>query len=307
MELRQLLYFTAVADEGGFARAAESLHIGQPAVSQQVARLERELGIRLFDRSTRHVRLTREGERLLPEARSVLAAVERTRGVAASLASSGGGDLRLGTGPAPDRRLYPLLARLADRAPGLRVGFTKARPAERAEGVRSGRLDAALVRDLEPDPGLELVPLWSDPLLAALPAGHPLAEREALALEELGGLPVRLADPRSNPPFHRLVTRAFREAGIDPDPGPPFTRLQETLADIAHAPPSWTLFYPVGEPPPLPGIAYRPLPGLRSTVQLALPPGPPTPAVRHLLAALHEGPDGRAGERLPDSPNDARA
>jgi DNA-binding transcriptional LysR family regulator len=297
VELRQLAYFTAVADEGGFARAAEALHIGQPAVSQQVGRLERELGLRLFDRSTRHVRLTPEGARLLGEARAVLAAVERTRRVAADLASTGTGTgagtktLHLGTGPAPDARLYPVLAALAARESGPRVRITKARLAERLEGVRSRALDAALVRDLDDEPGIELLPAWSDPLIAAIPSGHPLADGDALSLKLLGDLPVRLADHRHNPPFRRLVARAFHEAGIDPPAGPPFTRLQETLADMAHAPPSWTLFYPVGPPPPLPGIAYRSLDGVRSRVQLALPPGPPSPAVRHFLAVLPGDPD----------------
>ncbi|WP_121183136.1 LysR family transcriptional regulator [Nocardiopsis sp. Huas11] len=294
MELRQLAYFTAVADEGGFARAAAALHVGQPAVSQQVGRLERELGLRLFDRSTRHVRLTAAGERLLGEARAVLAAAERMRRVAADLASAGAGTrtLHLGTGQAPDAHLYPVLAALAARPEAPRVAITKAQLAERLEGVRSGGMDAALVRDLEDEPGLELLPAWSDPLIAAIPSDHPLADGDTLSLRLLGDLPVRLAEHRHNPPFRRLVARAFLQAGIDPPEGPPFTRLQETLADMAHAPPSWTLFYPVGPPPPLPGIVYRPLEEVRSRVRLAVPPGPPSPAVRHLLAVLPGDPDG---------------
>ncbi|MGW8531894.1 LysR family transcriptional regulator [Nocardiopsis sp. NPDC055824] len=292
MELRQLAYFAAVADEGGFARAAEALHVGQPAVSQQVRRLERELGLRLFDRSTRHVRLTPAGARLLDEARAVLATAERTRRVASDLAATAAaaGSLRLGTGPAPDERLYPVLAALAARAPELRVAIAKAGLAERLQGVRSGGLDAALVRDLEREPGLVLLPAWSDPLVVALPSRHPLADADALSLKHLGDLPVRLADRRRNPPFRRLVERAFHAAGIDPPEGPPFTRLQETLPDMAHAPPSWTLFYRVGEPPPLPGIVYRPLAEVRSRVRLAVPPGPPSAAVRHLLGVLPEDP-----------------
>lgn len=111
VELRQLAYFVAIADEGGFARAAEALHVGQPAVSQQLRRLERELGVVLFERTTRRVRLTAEGDRLLPEARAVLAAAERTRRLAAELA--GASSLRLGTSPAPGRRLPGLLAAIA--------------------------------------------------------------------------------------------------------------------------------------------------------------------------------------------------
>src|SRR4051794_772861 len=79
VELRQLRYFVTVAEEQGFGRAAERLHVVQPAVSQQIRRLERELGVALFERSTRHVRLSPAGERLLPEARTALAAADRVR------------------------------------------------------------------------------------------------------------------------------------------------------------------------------------------------------------------------------------
>ncbi|WP_051426144.1 LysR substrate-binding domain-containing protein [Jiangella gansuensis] len=295
MELRQLAYFVAVADEGGFARAAESLHVGQPAVSQQLRRLERELGVVLFDRTTRRVRLTAEGGRLLPEARAVLAAAERTRRLAAELA--GTGSLRLGTSPAPGRRLPDLLAALASRAPELRVRLSTVKLAERLASVRSGVLDAALVRDVADAPGLELLALWTDPVVVALPAGHPLAARETVRLRDLGGLPVRLAHPRANPPFHRLVATAFEAAGIDPPAGPPFTSLRETLTDLAHAAASWTLFYEVGTPPPMPGVAYRRLAGLVSTTYLAVPADPPSPAIRQLLAAARD-----LGRGTPDPP-----
>ncbi|HEY3715028.1 MAG TPA: LysR family transcriptional regulator [Jatrophihabitantaceae bacterium] len=103
MELRQLEYFAEVAELLNFGRAAERLHVGQPAVSQQIQRLERELGQPLFDRSARTVRLTEAGQRLLPEARAVLAAVERAR--AAAQGGPASGPLRLGTSTGLGERL----------------------------------------------------------------------------------------------------------------------------------------------------------------------------------------------------------
>ncbi|MFC9969969.1 LysR family transcriptional regulator [Spirillospora sp. NPDC127200] len=284
MELRQFAYFVAVAEEGGFGRAAERVGIVQSAVSQQVRRLERELGVPLFDRSTRHVRLSAAGERLLPEARAVLAAADRTRRVAADLASGAEGVLRLGA--VHGDRLYRTLDELAAIAPRLRVRLSRLPPAERLAAVRAGELDAALVRAQDDSPGLEMLPMWSDPLYAALPAGHPLAAADPLRLEQLGGLPLRLAPRAENPPFHDLVTAACRAAGIDPPPGPPFTGLRETLTAIASGPPSWTVFYEVSGLPPVRRVALRPLAGPRLTTFLAVPPGPPAPALRQLLAAF---------------------
>ncbi|GGV46374.1 LysR family transcriptional regulator [Streptomyces spectabilis] len=285
MELRQLQYFAAVADEGGFSRAAERLGIVQSAVSQQVRRLERELGVRLFRRTTRHVELTGAGERLLPEARAVLAAARRTRQVAADLAA-GGAPLRLGTVQGPGDRIQRLLADLAAAAPGLPVRLRRLGLAERLAAVRSGELDAALVRAAATAPGLELLPVWSDPLYVALPAAHRLAGSSALRVEQLGELPLRLAPREQNPPFHDLVTGALRAAGAEPPLGPPFTTLQETLAEIGAGAPSWTVFYEVAGVPSFPRVAVRPLAAPAVTTYVAMPPGAPGPALRRLLEVL---------------------
>ncbi|MCK2216272.1 LysR family transcriptional regulator [Actinomadura sp. ATCC 31491] len=325
MELRQLAYFVAVAEEGGFGRAAERLGIVQSAVSQQVRRLERELGVPLFSRSTRHVRLSGAGERLLPEARAVLAAADHVRGVAADVRAGAEGVLRLGVVQGPGDRLYRTLNALAGVAPRLQVRPRRLPLPERLAAVRAGELDAALVRALPTAPGLELLPIWTDPLYVALPADHPLARATGLAasarsaetagsapdvlsprgagpevpplpgaedvarplgLAELGALPLRRAPRADNPPFYDLLTDACRAAGVAPAPGPPFTTLQETLADIGVSAPSWTVFYEVAGLPEVPRVAVRPLAGPSLTTSLAVLPGPPAPAVRHLLAAL---------------------
>ncbi|WP_329485831.1 LysR family transcriptional regulator [Kitasatospora sp. NBC_01246] len=288
MELRQLAYAVAVADEGGFGRAADRLGIVQSAVSQQVMRLERELGVILFDRSTRRVRPTAAGERLLPEARAVLAAADRTRRVAAEIAAGAEGVLRLGAVHGPGDRLYDVLSALSDLAPQLRVRLTRAAPPERLAQVRSGTLDAAFVRGPAAVPGLELLPLWSDPLYAALPAGHPAAALDPLRPADLRDLPLRLAPRARNPPFHDLITAAWQAADLGtPVTGPPFTTLRETLTEIADDAPSWTVLYRVSDLPPVPRIAYRPLAGLTVTTSLAVRSGPPPPALRRLLEAVH--------------------
>ncbi|MFF9021932.1 LysR family transcriptional regulator [Streptomyces eurythermus] len=291
VELRQLRYFLAVAEEGGFGRAAERLNIVQSAVSQRIRALERSLGVVLFDRSSRRVSLSSAGERLLPEARAVLAAADRAREVAAGILAGTEGVLRLGTVQVPGDRLYRALAELAALAPRVRVRLVKLPPAERLAAVRAGVLDAALVRALPPGRagGLEAIPVWTDPLYAALPADHPLAGEPEPSLEQLAALPLRLAPHDRNPPFHGLITGALRAAGAEPPPAAPFTSLQATLADIGAGPPSWTVFYEVTGLPPAPGVVFRPLAGPTVTTSLAFPCGPPFPALRHLLRAFGDG------------------
>ena len=285
MELRQLLYFVTVADELNFRRAAQRLNIVQPAVSQQIRRLERELDVPLFERTSRSVSLTAAGARLLIEARSVLAAVEHTREVAADLA--GGGVVRLGTSQGLGERLALLLDELARRAPDLRVELVSVPSARRLALVRSGRLDAAVLRARPAVRDLELLELWREPLVAALPAGHPLAASPGLTLEQLRDLPLRLAARDDNPDFHDFLLAACAEAGFEPLLGPPFTTLQDTLADLAAGPPSWTALYAATADQLAVGrVVFRRLAGAAVPTLLAVPPSPPTPKLRALIDAF---------------------
>jgi DNA-binding transcriptional LysR family regulator len=286
VELRQLTYFVTVAEELSFGRAAERLHIVQPAVSQQIRRLERDLGVPLFDRSSRHVRLTAAGERLLPEARAVLAAAGRARQVATGIASGTDGILRVGTSQGLGERLDRTLEQLHRSAPGLQVRLVSAPAAERVARVRAGELDAAFVRAATTAPGVELLPMWPEPLTIALPATHPLAAQPSIQLSQLSGIPLHLAPRQDNPPFHDLILGACADAGFEPLPGPPFTTTQDTLAEIGTGPPAWTVFYTAAaDLMPAHRVGFRPLAGLTAQTFLAVPPGPPGPALRHLLDA----------------------
>ncbi|MFK0260236.1 LysR substrate-binding domain-containing protein [Streptomyces angustmyceticus] len=250
MELRQVRYFVMVAKELHFGRAAEKLHIVQSAVSQQVRRLERELGAELFDRSARQVRLTAVGERFLPEARALLAAERRARAVVDELTAGRSTTLRLGTSTGLGAHLDRVLEALAGIAPETRVELVAARAAERLDLVASGGLDAAFLRG-EPEPrghdGLRFVPLWQDPLVAVLPARHPLAASPgALALAELAAVPMVLTARRTNPALVDLVVGACHDAGFTPVPGPAYGSLDDTLTAIGAAGTSdglWTVVY----------------------------------------------------------------
>ncbi|URM91821.1 LysR family transcriptional regulator [Streptomyces sp. MRC013] len=304
MELRQMECFVAVAEEFGLDRAAERLGAAEAEVGRRIEELERALGLRLFDRAAppRHVRLTAAGERLLPEVRAALAAVGRVRETAAGIAGGTGGLVRLGSSRAFADRVYRALGALAGSRPGLRVRLERAPQEGRLAAVRSGTFDAALVRTVRSAEGVVLHPLWTEPLFAALPAGHPLASLDEPHPSRLARLPLRLAPRETNPALHDLL------ASVLPDwtPGPPFTTLRATLdALAAAAEPSWTVFHPAGPLPRDRRLAFRPLRAPRVPVSLAVRPGRPTPAVRALLEALAataeppRGPAPRSGAAPP--------
>jgi len=285
MELRQLSYFVTVAEELHFGRAAERLHIAQPAVSQQVRRLERELGVELFDRSPRRVVLTGAGARFLPEARAVLAAAARAKATVAADRSLSPRVLRLGTSAGLGDRLDRLLDQLA---PGLTVELVYGPTAGRAEQVRDGRLDATFVRGTLEYPGLRRIPAWQEPLLVALSARHPLAGEPEVKLAGLAPFPVRLTERRNNTPLVDLVVRACHEAGFAPAPAPVAAALTDSLAMIGTDD-SWTVVYAAHARQVRSGrVVFRPLAGsgLALSTALLVRPGSPSPAVGALLAAL---------------------
>ncbi|WP_329462408.1 LysR family transcriptional regulator [Streptomyces sp. NBC_01431] len=282
MELRQLSYFVTVAEELHFGRAAGRLHIVQSAVSQQVRRLERELGAELFDRSPRHVRLTAAGERLLPEARAVLAAAERARAAVRERAT-----LRLGTSTGLGEHLDRVLGAFAGLAPDTAVELVSAPTRDRLAQVADGRLDAAFVRSRQPAPGLRILSLWEDPLVAAVPAGHPLARQDEIALADLADLPLCITARRTNPALVDLVVGACHAAGFEPVPGPVSGSLQDTLATIGLSP-QWTVVYAAhARVLHSPRVAFRPFraPGLVLPTCLAVAAERRTPALDLLLSA----------------------
>ncbi|SFW78803.1 LysR family transcriptional regulator [Amycolatopsis australiensis] len=258
MELRQLEYFVAVVDEGGFARAAETLHIVQSAISQQVKRLERELGLILFDRRPRQVELTGAGAAFLPHARSVLAAVTAARGAAADLAAGERRTLRVGTSEGLGRHLEGILAVLAERHPEARVDLSAANTGDKLDAVRRGDLDAAFVRAPRDTDGLSVLPLWDADLVVALPASHPAAAESVVPLAVLADLPAALAPAGTAAGVARLIADACVRAGFRPLTGPPFTNLQDLLAGPVAGGRCWTLVYAdVAAHTPARRVAFR--------------------------------------------------
>jgi DNA-binding transcriptional LysR family regulator len=187
MELRQLEYFLAVAEERHFTRAAQRVHIVQSGLSASVHALERELGAPLFVRTTRHVELTEEGRALVGEARAVLEAAERARDAVAAVRGLLRGRLSVGTIqrlPAVD--LAEMLGRFRERHPDVELRVRQASTESLIEDVRGGRLDVAFAAyPVHLLGGLAHTLLVTEPLLLACAPGHRLAHRKHVRLAEL--------------------------------------------------------------------------------------------------------------------------
>ena len=196
LSLRDLEYVVAVAEERHFGRAAERCKVSQPALSAQVRKLEENLGFVLFERTSRRVLPTRDGEVLLREARAVLAAARRLLDTAGQRQDGGAAErLSLGAIQTLGPYLFPLVLRpLRERFPRLSLTLAESRTAELLDDLRAGRLDAALLSPPVDETGLTLVPLFVEPFLLACPAGHRLARAEGLHPADLAGPDLLLLD-----------------------------------------------------------------------------------------------------------------
>ncbi|BBY67337.1 LysR family transcriptional regulator [Mycolicibacterium helvum] len=187
MELRQLEYFVAVVEEANFTRAAEREFVAQPAVSAQIARLEREVGQPLLDRTRREVRPTAAGQAMLPYARAALAAVADARAAVDEVASLIRGSVAIGTVTAHDVDMPGLLADFHRAHPHVDVTLGTDDTAGLVEGVQSGRLDAVIISvgpDALPD-GLDGVVVTDEPIVGAVAVDDEWASRHAITLADL--------------------------------------------------------------------------------------------------------------------------
>ncbi|WP_162243421.1 LysR family transcriptional regulator [Williamsia sp. Leaf354] len=239
MELRQVRYFVAVLDTGSFTAAAQSLSIVQSAVSQQISRLERELGTDLFDRSRRSVRPTTAGRRFEPFARSMLDTESAARRALSPSSASGPTRIGVSTG---------LGALATAAAASIREGLVPS-PIEvigvpgddRERRVSEGDLAAAIVRSPPTRPELVAFPLPADDVVVGVATGHPAASADSLTLGDLASHPLVLSVGAIGEPLCTSVIAACRRAGVEPHlqvltPG------ADALSALTTVPDAWTVF-----------------------------------------------------------------
>jgi DNA-binding transcriptional LysR family regulator len=291
MELRQLAYVVAVAEERSFTRAAAREHVAQPGVSARVRRLERELGQTLFDRGPGPVTLTAAGEAVLPLARAALAAAAGVRIAVDEVAGLLRGRVALGVVPSVSGWLADVLAAFHAEHPGVEITLVEDTSDALLDGVRAGSLDLALAGIAGPAPdGLQTATVADEDLVAAVAGGHRLAGRRTVGLRVLAGEPL-IALPRGTG-GRTALERGFAAIGLAPrvalEAGDP-----RVLMDLARRG-LGVAIVPVSAPEDLRVVAIRPR--LRSRLELVWRAQGTSPAARELL--------GRAREALADRRGD---
>lgn len=217
MELRQLRYLVSLADERHFTRGAARVNVAQPALSQQIRKLEAELGVGLVDRTTRRVHLTEAGELLVAHARRVLAELDDARAELEQLTGLVSGRVTIGltTTPGP-LDLVRLLADFHARFPHVELAVREDLSTTLADALREDALDLAFLSLVQEDDhhGLELHALAEEPLVVVLPDGHRLAGRARLRVADLRDAEL-IAFP-AGATIRDAVQRAARAAGFEP-------------------------------------------------------------------------------------------
>ena len=268
--LRHLRYFVTVAEERHFGRAAARLHMAQPPLSQQIRRLESELGVDLFVRTTRRVDLTEAGSAYLERARAILGAVDAAAEEARRVAAGVVGRLAIGcVGSATYSLLPDLSRRLAEELPGVDFAFRgEMLVADQVDALRAGDIDIALLRPPIDDAGLTVTALREERLVVAVPAAHPLAARRQVRLADLADTDLIVHSAGRRSAMYDVVRGLFADAGVAPRIRHEVGETSTLVTLVAGGLGAAVVPEPVGALA-LAGVAYRPLVRPARSVRLA--------------------------------------
>ncbi len=274
IELRQLRYFVAVAEEMHFGRAAVRLHMTQPPLSQTIQALEAALGTLLFFRTKRSVALTPAGTALLPEARRLLLQAETLPDLVRRAATGESGRLALAFVSTADYSvLPPFLREFRENYPQVHIDLREATTDIQLEDLAQGRIDAGLVIPPLPDKAtadLDYMPVLSEPLVLAAPTGlKAVRGKTAVALKTVNDLPLIVFPRRIAPAFHDAILACFHEAGLTPRIGQEAIQMQ-TIVGLVSAGMGIALVPQSVSNLKRPGVEYKPLAGKAPMVETGL-------------------------------------
>jgi DNA-binding transcriptional LysR family regulator len=272
MELRHLRYFLAVADELSFTRASQALHVAQSAVSAQVHALEQQIGVPLFDRNSRRVRLTPAGKAFQESAARILQASDDAVRQARRIGQASAGALAIGfTGAQTHEWMPQILRRFRQAYPAIEVTLLEMVPAEQIEALLTRRLDVGFIGALEdkPPPGLHVECIAEERPLIGVPSDHPLARRAAVKLSELRDEGFVFTSRQNSPSFRAWVTRLFQAAGFVPRIVQEVDRARTGVQYVA-AGFGLSIFPEHISRLPAPGVTFLPLLGTQMKIRYGL-------------------------------------
>nr|WP_245547295.1 LysR family transcriptional regulator [Nocardia brevicatena] len=283
VELRQLTYFVAVCEELSFSRAAARCFISQSAISHQIARLEHDLGVQLFERSTRSVAPTDASTKLLPLAKQMLSLESAIR----AAVRTSGPRIRLAANMSFATRSLSAIAGAREAHPGAEIEFVIKPFRQRIAAVADGDCDLALIRGSVDQPGLTVEKLWIEDLMLATAPTHPLAGRTDVTLHELGNYPLLLPPESEQVLLHTVIRNAFADLPVGPTYGPPIPPDHTATMELINHPDAWTVLYANS---PTEGIATMTLADHRLRIPVSAVLRSDTrrsPILTTLLDALH--------------------
>ncbi len=260
MDLKLLRCFTAVAEELHFGRAAQAMDILPSALGRNIRLLEEELGVRLFVRSTRNVRLTKSGHVLLHEARLLLTHAEDAADRVRTASSSEERVYRIGAMDSAAAGLMPeLLHDYRALEPDVELVLVEDKSVKLLPKLKSGALDIAFVRPpLAPRSGIKFDFLIDEPTVVALPSDHALAEKNHIVIEDLEDVPLIVPSPRNRPHSYNLTMRLFLKKGLEPLIAQQAEEKQ-TIVNMVRADIGAALVPYLSSRNTIDGVTYRPL------------------------------------------------
>ncbi|MFP2905621.1 LysR family transcriptional regulator [Pyxidicoccus sp. 3LFB2] len=290
MEFRQLQLFIAVAEELHFGKAAARVGMAQPPFSQQIRRLESELGVELLTRTSRHVALTPAGSRLLEDARALLARRADIINTVRQAARGETGTLRVGFSASSAFGVLPdIVLRFRTRFPGVKLEIDDRETVNVGVALVTGELDLAIIRAPFQYEGVTVERLLRERFVLGLPARHPQARHKVVPLASLASEPFVLFPRHSAPGLHDTVTSMCLSAGFSPrvvqeaNSWTSVIGMVEAGLGLTIAPASAQALRPKG-------VVFRALSGAsgQAELELAFPGAHPSPAAAHFRAVAHE-------------------
>jgi DNA-binding transcriptional LysR family regulator len=302
MDLHQLRYFVAVAEERHFGRAAQRLHMSQPPLSMQIKALERELGIGLLERTSRRVALTDAGRVFLERAKAILGAVEQAREVARGAERGLQGRLEVGFISSASLSLLPPSIRLfRERFGGVELELKELTSAQQIDALYEGGIRVGLVRLPLRAPGIRFEPVLEERLVVALPSGHALESLDRVSLESIADLPLIFFTRQLIPGFHAQIVELFQRVGAFPKVAQHAVHLQ-TIVGLVASGVGIAILPSSAEQVSREGVVYRALdvPDATSWMGLAWVEGDESKLVTNFIGTVREAAGGKASD-LPNT------